>query len=384
TDDNGVEKLLPDLVETASLQPHSYLIAQSMIKSLSNEKGGYSLRKIFKGLEQGVRAAPNRAEFVVLLRNLLNNPPPTVGNVINRSPPTPGDVVALHKVYSGPDKPSPIYLRDPELLHYLMTTIFVPNTKAAQLKEDLRAKYLYLLAFAASVKENDDKTLDTSKLNETYNILKKLEAAISKKGSFGTELNSVISEVVDYIHVPAASMALIFWCRYLLLETSYYEKYFKMYESSLPLLLLEEIAFQHPLQHQHLFSLFADNLLFQNRSLSPETLIAIRKLILDRMLYLVQLGYVIPVLNFVEKHSKRLLDGNHLSYFVRKLLEMTEGPYSREYYEILLKLIENAQAVLQSGTETKSLTKKFLVDAPNLIEGSQSDRRLKNLQVYFS
>ncbi|KAG9296103.1 hypothetical protein G9A89_011956 [Geosiphon pyriformis] len=380
-DDFEVEKLLPDLVETVSLQPHSYLLTQALLKSLSKEKGGYPLRKISKELEKAVSAI--HKDFIVSLRNLLNNAPVAVSGAIARLPPTPGDVVWLHKTYSTTTPPpSPIFLRDPELLNYLMTTIFVPNPKSAQLKDDLRSKYLHLIAFAASAKDTEADTVDISKVEETSKILKRLEAAIGKKSSTGSELNSVITEVLDYIHLPVASMALIFWCRYLLLETPFYEKHFKPKEPTRPHLLLEEIASRHPLQRPHIFALFADNLLIQSRSLSPEILTAIRKQLFDRMVVLVvEFGYVIPVLQYMESNAKRLIEENQLFYFVRKILEQAEAPYSSQFFEHMLNLIEQVEVNLESGLETKPITKQFLENAPEFSEGSSAQKTLERLQV---
>lgn len=40
---------------------------------------------------------------------------------------------------------------------------------------------------------------------------------------------------------PIASMALIFWIKHLLRDTSFYEKHFKHHEVPIPHLLLEEV-----------------------------------------------------------------------------------------------------------------------------------------------
>jgi len=77
------------------------------------------------------------------------------------------------------------------------------------------------------------------------------------------------------------------------------------------------------------------------------------------------------------------LDESLLFYFVRKILEMTEGPYSVDFYELMLKLMEPVTINLESALDTKPLAEKFLGDAPDLLERSLAIKTLTNLQKTF-
>ncbi|CAG8487096.1 2236_t:CDS:10 [Diversispora eburnea] len=338
-DEAGVQKLLPDLIRTASLHPHSYLFVQALVKRLSQEQNGYPLRKLAKELEKGVNKLGG-SELIPNLRSLIAAPPNVIATSILYIPPTPGDVVAQ---YQKDPPPSPIYLRDPELLYWLLTNVFVPSEQNKNIKLDLKEKYLYLAAFASSAKEIPDGNVDISKVNSTFDTLKKLSATLSKKSATGSEFNSIVPDLLVYIDTPIASMASIFWIKYLLRETSFYEKNFKFNEVPIPHLILEEIAFRHPYQRGHVFNAYKADL-ESSHKLTPEVMTALKKQLLDRMIFLISIGYVMQV------------------------LKMVSPPYSAEFYGTMLRLIEPIYVVLEAGLETRPLIQKFLTDCPILEE----------------
>ncbi|CAG8733673.1 7271_t:CDS:2, partial [Funneliformis mosseae] len=256
-------------------------------------------------------------DLVVTLRNLLSAPPTTIATAILHIPPTPGDVVELHKHYNSATPPSPIFLRDPQLLYWLLNNIFVPSDKNKNLKQDLKEKYLYLAAFASSARELTNGEIDSSQVDSTFTTLKKLEAAVSRKGATTTEFGSIVKEILEYMDTPVASMALIFWIKHILRDTSFYEKHFKHHEVPIPHLLLEEIAFRHPYQRTHVFNAFKAELESNSLKLTPEIMLGLRQQLLDRMIYLIQLGFVIQVVSYIEKQARKL-DEKLLIYFVKK------------------------------------------------------------------
>ncbi|ORE20275.1 hypothetical protein BCV71DRAFT_242310 [Rhizopus microsporus] len=71
---------------------------------------------------------------------------------------------------------------------------------------------------------------------------------------------------------------------------------------------------------------------------APEIQMALQRTWVDRMLYLVQLNYTIPVLKYFEKEGKEL-DNSIIIHFVKKLLKLTQGPYSIAFTEHLINII---------------------------------------------
>ncbi|GES78876.1 negative elongation factor D [Rhizophagus clarus] len=380
-DDASLSKFLPDLVKTASQHPHTYLFVQTLIKRLIQVPNGYPLRKLAKELEKG--AIDGRNDLVTTLRNLLSAPPTAIASSILHIPPTPGDVVALYKQYNSKPPPSPIFLRDPQLLYWLLNNIFVPSEKNKNLKQDLKEKYLYLAAFASSAKELPNGKIDSSQVDSTFTTLKKLEAAVSKKGATTTEFGSIVKEILEYMDTPIASMALIFWIKHLLRDTSFYEKHFKHHEIPIPHLLLEEIAYRHPYQRTHVFNAFKAELESNSWKLTPEIMLGLRQQLLDRMIYLIQLGFVIQVMSYIEKQARKL-EERLIIYFIKKVVQIIGPPYSKDFYCIMIKLIEPFDVVLEAQSDTRSLIRQFLADCPQNLNDKEIFFAISKLKKCFS
>ncbi|CAG8458862.1 23112_t:CDS:10 [Rhizophagus irregularis] len=340
-DDASLSKFLPDLVKTASQHPHTYLFVQTLIKRLIQVPNGYPLRKLAKELEKGV--IDGRNDLVITLRNLLSAPPAAIASSIFHIPPTPGDVVA----------------------------------------QDLKEKYLYLAAFASSAKELSNGKIDSSQVDSTFTTLKKLEAAVSKKGATTTEFGSIVKEILEYIDTPIASMALIFWIKHLLRDTSFYEKHFKHHEVPIPHLLLEEIAYRHPYQRTHVFNAFKAELESNSWKLTPEIMLGLRQQLLDRMIYLIQLGFVIQVMMYIEKQTKKL-EERLIIYFIKKVVQIIGPPYSKDFYCIMIKLIEPFDVVLEAQSDTRILIRQFLADCPQNLNDKETFYAISKLKKCFS
>ncbi|CAJ0649018.1 550_t:CDS:10 [Entrophospora sp. SA101] len=363
-DDASLNVEIPELMKTVSLNPHTYIFVQALIKRIIQSMNGYAFRRIYKELEKGITRVINK-DHVHILRTLVMAPPAQISSAIAKIPLTPGDVVALHKSYSSPNPPPPVFLRDPQLLYFILNAIYVPSEQNKNFKQDLKEKYLYLAAFAASAKDLPDGTIDTSKVNDTLITLKKLETTVTRRGVTGVEFNSVVKDFLEYMDKPVASMGIIFWIRHVLRDTSFYEKHFKQNEVPVPHLILEEIAYRHSYQRNHIFNAFKGDLELDSLKVTPEMMFLIRQQLLDRFLYLVQLGFVMQVLQYMESMIKGL-DERLLFYFVRKLIQMSGPPYNDQFYGSVLRLLEPVSVLMESKLETRPLLKQFINDAPRI------------------
>ena len=77
----------------------------------------------------------------------------------------------------------------------MLSSIFVPSFKGAIVKQDHKEKYLYLVAYAASVHEEDDTITDTSDVRQTYEALCALEDTLSKRTA-GTDLTPILGQLL--------------------------------------------------------------------------------------------------------------------------------------------------------------------------------------------
>ncbi|KAF9115158.1 Negative elongation factor C/D [Mortierella sp. AM989] len=333
-DDVGLLDRLPDLVKVCCQSEHTYLYTQILLFRLMKTDRGLPLKRISKELESGVLEKFNKPPLVSILRMLLAGASSSVASAISAilqsRVPSPGDVMLLHRAYTSEDPPSTYFLRDPDFFEIMLSSIFVPSFKGGMVKQDHKEKYLWLMAYAASVHEENDMITDKSEVQPTYEALSTLEDTLSKRTA-GTDLTPILANLLIAIETPVASMALLYWIQFVIKETSYIETYFRSHEVPVPLLLIEEMAYKHPLQQAAVFATLVD--FFEAPlELNPEIMMTYRKSILDRMIYLMQLNYVMPVLDYIQLRARKM-DQSLSMHFVKRVLEMVRGPYSRKFIE---------------------------------------------------
>ncbi|KAG0325681.1 Negative elongation factor C/D, partial [Podila humilis] len=359
-DDVGLLDRLPDLVKVCCQSEHTYLFTQILLFRLMKTDRGLPLKRISKELESGVLEKFNRPPLVAILRMLLagasSNVASAISAILQSRIPSPGDVMLLHKAYTSDDPPSTYFLRDPDFFEIMLSSIFVPSFKGGVVKQDHKEKYLWLIAYASSVREEDERITDTSEVQPTYEALSALEDTLSKRTA-GTDLTPILKNLLIAIETPVASMALLYWIQFVIRETSYIETYFRSHEVPVPLLLIEEMAYKHPLQQANIFATLVD--FFEAPlELNPEIMMTYRKSILDRMIYLIQLNYAMPVLDYIQVRARKM-DQSLSMHFVKKVLEMVRGPYSKKFIEGMSQMIEEIVEVIKK-TDTEPIVRAWL------------------------
>lgn len=83
-----------------------------------------------------------------------------------------------------------------------------------------------------------------------------------------------------------------------------------------------------------------------------------RKSILDRMIYLIQLNYAMPVLDYIQVRARKM-DQSLSMHFVKKVLEMVRGPYSKKFIEGMSQMIEEIVEVIKK-TDTEPVVRAWL------------------------
>ncbi|KAF9951974.1 Negative elongation factor C/D [Mortierella alpina] len=335
-DDVGLLERLPDLI--------------ILLFRLMKTDRGLPLKRISKELESGVLEKFNKPPLVSTLRMLLAGASSTVASAISAilqsRVPSPGDVLLLHRAYSSENPPSMYFLRDPDFFEIMLSSIFVPSLEGGMVKQDHKEKYLWLMAYAASAQENEDGTTDVTEVQTTYEALSALEDTLSKRTA-GTDIIPILKNLLVAIETPVVSMALLYWIQFVIKETSYIETYFRSHEVPVPLLLIEEMAYKHPLQQAEIFATLVD--FFEAPlELNPEIMMTYRKSILDRMIYLMQLNYVMPALDYVRVRVRKM-DQSLGLHFVKRVLEMVEGPYSNKFVEAMGQMIQEIIEVIKKS-----------------------------------
>ena len=138
------------------------------------------------------------------------------------------------------------------------------------------------------------------------------------------------------------SVGLVRWIECVVNEPSY----FKLCTESNPthLALLDEVVSIHHLLHQRVLTLLIE--LFESEQSDLEILVQLelRKMLLDRMVNLLSRGCVLPVMKYIKVcFTKGDTDISLIRYFVREVLEIISPPYTVEFVQLFLPLVENEE-----------------------------------------
>lgn len=274
-------------------------------------------------------------------------------SMLSRNTLNPADISVLYRNYSVAEPPPIDLIRTPQFLELLVDALFKPGIK---LNPEHKPKYIYLLAYAASVCESSKKNQKGSGTNNTPgNIrttnkdeLKPTIQAIEivntlcnvNKGS--SELIVDLGKIYQCIKYPVVSVGIVRWVECTVTEPSY----FKLSTEHCPihLALLDEVVTCHQLLHNKVLELLV--LLFESKQDELEILVQLemRKMVLDRMVNLLCSGCVVPVVKYIKQcWQKGDTDISLIRYFVKEVLEAVGPPYSSEFVNLFMPLVENEE-----------------------------------------
>jgi len=164
--------------------------------------------------------------------------------------------------------------------------------------------------------------------------------------------------------------------------------YFKLSTDSCPthLAVLDEVAAVHPtLQQQILFLLIR---LFESKQDELEILVQLemKKMILDRMVNLLTRGCVVPVLRYIKQCCAiEDTDISLIRYFVTEVLETITHPYSPEFVQLFLPMVENEEITgTMRGEGDNDPVSEFIGELWMLTQLSRSFLTLVNYIFQFT
>ncbi|KXJ05783.1 Negative elongation factor C/D, partial [Exaiptasia diaphana] len=246
----------------------------------------------------------------------------------------------LYKFYSSEDPPPCDLLRIPQFLDLLIDALFKPTQ---QINREHKFKYIYLLAFASCVhemwQENHRLSLNVDELKATSQAIDKVHNICMQESSGASHLSSEVGTLFQCIRYPVVAMGILKWVDYTVSDPSF----FKLMTDSTPvhLSLLDELVTCHPLQHRLVLNLLIR--LFESPT-PLDTLVELefKKTVLDRMVHMLSRGYVIPVISYINKCMKgQDTDNSLIRHFVTEVLEMIAPPYSPEFIQLFLPIVQN-------------------------------------------
>ncbi|UYV67725.1 NELFCD [Cordylochernes scorpioides] len=351
-------KTLPEFNKMVCHGEHTYLYTQALLHILAQEpRGGANVKRLSQELGKYAQRAGHDATPITMALNgaakypracqafsaMLSKNALNPADISQSCPPELEYCVQLYKLYQNTEPPPPVdLLRIPQLLDLLLDALFKPGYK---INPDHKPKYIFLLAYAASVyeihKKGVRKTLNKDDLKPTIQAIEKVHIICNeKKGS--SELLTELNTLFQCIRYPVVALGVIHWVDYTVSEKSY----FKLCTEHTPLhlALLDEVATCHNILHKKVLELLIRLFESPQEELDVLVQLELKKMLLDRMVHLLSHGCTVPVVNYIKSCWQRQdTDISLIRYFVTEVLDMIDPPYTPEFIQLFLPLVESTE-----------------------------------------
>ncbi|KAJ2552094.1 hypothetical protein EV175_003444 [Coemansia sp. RSA 1933] len=370
SDDENMQSRMSELINSVCRSEKTYLLAQYVLQSVRRKQGGkatVSTQRIEQELESYMVDNYDLPQLAIHIKLLLNGRvvggddavANAIAAIIQSTHATPGDTMVLYKQYHSPftknqQVPPVELLRDERVILPMLDQAFSHVWSSTSINErtDMMDKYLWLIAYA--VLFNDSEQSDPTKresLEKLVSQMKELREEIPIHPN-QTNFNRIISKVIGWIEVPILARIVVLWIREMLSydEFSYYETYFHSSEVPTPLLLLEEIAYRHPLLKPLVFSAYKESFESKVQGFLPDKQIRLQKVVVNRIAALVQMDYASPVMQYIARQAD-IVDETVTVYFIYRTLLQFEPPYTEVFYLQMLQLTERVMNSLKIARE---------------------------------
>lgn len=193
-------------------------------------------------------------------------------SMLSRNTLNPADITVLFRNYSTSDPPPIDLIRNPQFLDLLVDSLFRTGVK---INPEHKSKYIYLLAYAASVtetftKKGNKRNINKDELKGTMQAIEKVHG-ICNVNLGSTELIAELQTLYECIRFPVVGVGVIRWVENTVTESSY----FKLSTDNCPmhLAILDEVANVHPSLHQQILKLLIK--LFESKQDELEILVQV-------------------------------------------------------------------------------------------------------------
>ncbi|KAK7114702.1 negative elongation factor D-like [Littorina saxatilis] len=342
--EEALDKHLQEFTKMVCHGEHTYLYSQILMHNLARElKGGSNVRRLCQELqkcatEKGLDVTP----ITLSLSGAAAYPRAcqALSSMLSRKALNPADMTQLFKMYSEPDPPPVDLIRVPVFLDLLIETLFKPGS---HVNPDHKHKYIHLLAYAVSVHEahrkGNRKGVNKEELKQTAQALDKTQS-LCQHHRGASDLIADVGTLFGCLKFPVCAMGVLRWVDHTVSEPSYFK--LNTDHTPLHLVLVDEIGTNHPLLHTKALDLLIR--LFESTYDELDVLVRLelKKMLLDRMVHLLSRGSAIPVVTYVRKCSEQQdVDISLIRHFVTEVLDVIAPPYTPEFVQLFLPLIEN-------------------------------------------
>lgn len=368
-DNETLQSRMQGLINTVCKHEQNYFVAQYVLTDICRQLGSRStpIERISEELESYMFDRYGQPQLAIHMRLALDGREvggdDTVANaivsIIQSAHAAPSDVMSLYKQYQGAfssgttDGPPSRLLRHGRVLMPIIEQTF--SHLWGDIKQDTRTdlmdKYVWLVAYATVASDEDTGNVDKDELNRLITQLKEIRTELSVRPT-QTTLTYTIHKILDWTRTAVLGYIVLRWVQDILSydECSYYDTYFHSSEVPIPLLLLEEIAYRHPLLKPMVFAAYKETFECKVPGFSPEKQTKLQKVAINRIAVLVQLGYALPIIHYFDEQTESI-DQSVSAYFIYRMLAQFEKPYPKEFYVPVLKLIEQTTGGIKTLKE---------------------------------
>lgn len=155
-------------------------------------------------------------------------------NILTSDSVAGGDVIKLHRLYTGPNKPSVSYLRAVDVIEPLMKQIFGSSRQS-----NLKAKILDLIAYASFWNDSPSCKQDITK---GRNMLVELDKLLLRVTSM-SQIQDCIMQFMEFVQEPVCASGILMWLKPKLFDDDFYEwTSFSLGETPPAFHILDEIS----------------------------------------------------------------------------------------------------------------------------------------------
>ncbi|KYR01553.1 TH1 family protein [Tieghemostelium lacteum] len=351
-DEISFRQSLDEFKKVCCQHQHTYLYAQATLQNLiRSNPNAYNLKRISQELENEAMSKNKIVQRISYMMSDISAYPviaSCITALLTSNTTTTGDIIKLYNEYCKVPPPPVDYLRYPNLLEILINDLFNPQKN---IQQQHRGKWIYLIAYSTTV------TADGSKqnLDDTIKAIEKVHQ-ICQSNPVGSELQSIIPLLMEYINMPVLSMGILHWIRFNLTDSVNISTYNTL-NSPFYFELLREICLKHSLHRSVILTTLVEHFEFDMGLDSLQTL-EIRKTILDNIVFIFACGFVIPVLDVIKEWASKI-DPSLTRYFINQVLDIVEPPYSTEFMSKMTSIIEMINPI-SSNNENKELVSNFI------------------------
>ncbi|XP_056294204.1 negative elongation factor C/D isoform X1 [Pseudoliparis swirei] len=343
--EENLEKNLPEFAKMVCHGEHTYLFAQAMMSILSQEEqGGSAVRRIGQEVQKSAHEIGQDASQITLALGTAAAYPracQALGAMLSKGALNPADITVLFKMFSSMDPPPVELIRVPAFLDLFMQSLFKAGSK---INQDHKHKYIHILAYAASVvetwKKNKRVNINKDELKSTSKAIETVHNLCCNENKGATELVAELGTLYQCIRFPVVAMGVLKWVDWTVSEP----RYFQLQTDHTPvhLALLDEICTCHQLLHPQVLQLLIKLFETEHSQLDVMEQLELKKTLLDRMVHLLSRGYVLPVVGYIRKCLEKLnTDISLIRYFVTEVLDVIAPPYTSDFVQLFLPILEN-------------------------------------------